>query len=258
MKRRLIAIITIAAMLITMFPSGMFAADESSEPAGTQAGDKTYTITDIDSFKSTIEEIKNSHDTEGLTSATLVFTKDLDFSETDNESDTYFSTVGHNYFSGIDGVTLTLKSKDDPVTLSNLGSTFGNTRLTNAGFNTNDFNARFFTGPMVLDNVKLSTNHRDVFFAQGYPLTITENFQSTTRISLVGGCLGTIKRVDGVGFPASSTGKGGGYEELSKTKEYPATTHLEIYGGDYRFIYGGGYNSNIGSQEGDLASQGTY
>ena len=257
MKRRLIAIITIAAMLITMFPTGIFAADESSELTGTRAGENTYTITDIENFKSTIEDIKTSRDTEGLTSATLIFTEDLDFSSTDNESSSNFTAVGHNYFSGIDGVTLTLKSENDPVTLKNLGSTFGYTRLTNAGFNTNDFDARFFTGPMVLDNVKLSTQHRDVFFAQGYPLTITENFQSTSRISLVGGCLGTIKRVDGVGFP-DRTGIGGGYEELNKTNKYPSTTHLEIHGGDYRFIYGGGYNSDIGSLEGDLDSQGTY
>ena len=257
MKRRLIAIITIAAMLITMFPTGIFAADESSELTGTRAGENTYTITDIKNFKSTIEDIKTSRDTEGLTSATLIFTEDLDFSSTDNESSFNFTAVGHNYFSGIDGVTLTLKSENDPVTLKNLGSTFGYTRLTNAGFNTNDFDARFFTGPMVLDNVKLSTQHRDVFFAQGYPLTITENFQSTSRISLVGGCLGTIKRVDGVGFP-DGTGIGGGYEELNKTKKYPSTTQLEIHGGDYNFIYGGGYNSDIGSLEGDLDSQGTY
>ena len=257
MKRRLIAIITIAAMLITMFPTGIFAADESSELTGTRAGENTYTITDIENFKSTIEDIKTSRDTEGLTSATLIFTEDLDFSSTDNESSSNFTAVGHNYFSGIDGVTLTLKSENDPVTLKNLGSTFGYTRLTNAGFNINDFDARFFTGPMVLDNVKLSTQHRDVFFAQGYPLTITENFQSTSRISLVGGCLGTIKRVDGVGFP-DRTGIGGGYEELNKTNKYPSTTHLEIHGGDYRFIYGGGYNSDIGSLEGDLDSQGTY
>lgn len=55
----------------------------------------------------------------------------------------------------------------------------------------------------------------------------------------MGGCLGTLRRLDGHGFPDSS-GLGGGYEELDKTKNHPASTHLEIYGGDYSYIIGGG------------------
>ncbi len=152
--------------------------------------------------------------------------------------------MGRNYFSGIEGVTLTLTSEGAPVTLSNLGATLGSTRLTNAGFNTNDQNAYFFTGPLVLDKIILDTDERNYYFAQGFPLVITENFKSTTRISLVGGCLGTLRRLDGHGFPDNS-GLGGGYEELDKTNNYPASTHLEIYGGDYSNIIGGGYNSDV-------------
>lgn len=152
--------------------------------------------------------------------------------------------MGRNYFSGIEGVTLTLTSEGAPVTLSNLGATLGSTRLTNAGFNTNDQNAYFFTGPLVLDKIILDTDERNYYFAQGFPLVITENFKSTTRISLVGGCLGTLRRLDGHGFPDNS-GLGGGYEELDKTNNYPASTHLEIYGGDYIHIIGGGYNSDV-------------
>lgn len=178
-----------------------------------------------------------------------MFTQDLEFDYVPHAEMGYDSRydsqyVGRNYFSGIEGVTLTLTSESDPVTLSNLGATLGSTRLTNAGFNTNDQNARFFTGPLVLDKIRLETSTRDFYFAQGFPLVITENFQSTTRISLVGGCLGTLRRLDGHGFPDSS-GLGGGYEELDKTNNYPASTHLEIYGGDYSDIIGGGYNSDV-------------
>lgn len=73
--------------------------------------------------------------------------------------------VGRNYFSGIEGVTLTLTSESDPVTLKNLGATLGSTRLTNAGFNTNDQNAYFFTGPLVLDKIILDTDERNYYFA---------------------------------------------------------------------------------------------
>ena len=194
-------------------------------------------------------EIQALRDESGLTEATIVFTQDLEFDYVPHAEMGYDSRydsqyVGRNYFSGIEGVTLTLTSESDPVTLSNLGATLGSTRLTNAGFNTNDQNARFFTGPLVLDKIRLETSTRDFYFAQGFPLVITENFQSTTRISLVGGCLGTLRRLDGHGFPDSS-GLGGGYEELDKTKNHPASTHLEIYGGDYSYIIGGGYNSDV-------------
>lgn len=205
----------------------------------------TFFITGLDSFKEAVAEIQKQRDESGLAEATLVFTQDLAFDyvpHTEIDYDSQF--VGRNYFSGIEGVTLTLTSEGAPVTLSNLGATLGSTRLTNAGFNTNDQNARFFTGPLVLDKIILETGTRDFYFAQGFPLVITENFQSTTRISLVGGCLGTLRRLDGHGFPDNS-GLGGGYEELDKTNNYPASTHLEIYGGDYIHIIGGGYNSDV-------------
>ena len=209
------------------------------------AEEHEYKVTDLNSFKQVVETIKSERNSNALTEATIIFTQDIDFADTNTETNT--TAVGRNYFSGIEGVTLTLTSEgDEPVTLQNLGATFGSTRLTNAGFNTNDQNARFFTGPMILDNIKLQTSERDYFFAQGYPLVITENFKSTSRISIVGGCLGTNKRIDGTGFPDNDgVGTGHGYEEMDKTKNYPTSTHLEIYGGEYVNIIGGGYNSDI-------------
>ena len=210
-----------------------------------QAEEHEFVVTDLNSFKQVVETIKLGRDTNALTEATIIFKQDIDFTDTNTETE--LTAVGRNYFSGIEGVTLTLTSEGtEPVTLKNLGATFGSTRLTNAGFNTNDQNARFFTGPMILDNIKLQTSDRDYFFAQGYPLVITENFKSTSRISIVGGCLGTNKRMDGTGFPDSDgVGTGHGYEEMDKTENYPTSTHLEIYGGDYVNIIGGGYNSDV-------------
>ena len=72
-----------------------------------------------------------------------MFTQNLEFDyvpHADVDMSPNYDTqyVGKNYFSGIEGVTLTLTSESDPVTLKNLGATLGSTRLTNADFNTND------------------------------------------------------------------------------------------------------------------------
>lgn len=249
MKQKVVWTLTIVVTLILCIPFCTQPAAFASQ--GDDTSSTTFFITDLDSFKEAVVEIQALRDESGLTEATIVFTQDLEFDYVPHAdvdagyTSSYDSQfVGRNYFSGIEGVTLTLTSESDPVTLSNLGATLGSTRLTNAGFNTNDQNARFFTGPLVLDKIRLETSTRDFYFAQGFPLVITENFQSTTRISLVGGCLGTLRRLDGHGFPDSS-GLGGGYEELDKTNNYPASTHLEIYGGDYSDIIGGGYNSDV-------------
>lgn len=249
MKQKGIGMLILAIVIILCMSFCAQAAAFASQGGETSTPLSTFFITDLKSFKAAIADIQTQRDQNGLTTATLVFTQDLAFDYVPHEDlglpsnyDSQF--VGRNYFSGIEGVTLTLTSEGAPVTLSNLGATLGSTRLTNAGFNTNDQNARFFTGPLVLDNIILDTNARDYYFAQGFPLVITENFQSTTPFSLVGGCLGTLRRLDGHGFPDSS-GMGGGYEELDKTNNYPASTHLEIYGGDYSYIIGGGYNSDV-------------
>ena len=132
----------------------------------------TFFITDLDSFKEAVAEIQTLRDESGLTEATLVFTQDLAFdyvphADVDASYNASYDSqfVGRNYFSGIEGVTLTLTSESDPVTLKNLGATLGSTRLTNAGFNTNDQNAYFFTGPLVLDKIILDTDERNYYFA---------------------------------------------------------------------------------------------
>ena len=103
----------------------------------------TFSITDLDSFKKAVAKIQTLRDESGLTEATLVFTQNLEFDyvpHADVDMSPNYDTqyVGKNYFSGIEGVTLTLTSESDPVTLKNLGATLGSTRLTNADFNTND------------------------------------------------------------------------------------------------------------------------
>lgn len=212
-----------------------------------------WEVTDYDSFKTAVTEIKNKRDAKELTEASIVFTQDIEFGYDKHPDEGYtsgsdmdYSYVGQNYFSGIEGVTLTLKSKDTPVTLTNLGATFGSTRLTNSGFEKNGPKARFFTGSMVLDNIKLNTKENTYYFAQGFNLTITENFTSNYKISVVGGNLGKNRRLDGLGF-GDADGKGNNGETLGWIKEENGveSTHLEIYGGNYMYIYGGGYNSDV-------------
>lgn len=219
-------------------PGGTAVTSGDAAPAAFSREGSVWTVTDLASFKEAKADIEIERDNNGLTEATIVFTQDLEFDH-DVEPDNA-SAVGHNYFSGIEGVTLTLTSEGaERVTLSNFGATLGYTREKNAGFNTNDHNARFFTGPLVLDNIELETNARDIYFAQGFPVTFTENFHSTTRISVAGGCMGTNRKLDGVGFD-------GGYVQFRKDPTAcPASTHIEIYGGQFSAVYGGGYNSDV-------------
>ena len=84
----------------------------------------TFFITDLDSFKEAVAKIQTLRDESGLTEATLVFTQNLEFdyvshADVDKSYNSNYDTqfVGKNYFSGIEGVTLTLTSESDPVTL---------------------------------------------------------------------------------------------------------------------------------------------
>lgn len=233
------AIALVAALAGGLVP-GTALAEADPVPAVSRAREGSiWTVTDLVSFKGAKAEIEDARDDEGLTEATIVFTQDIAF-DYDDEEPNIVNAVGRNYFSGIEGVTLTLTSStEDPVTLTDFGATLGSTRLWNAGFNTNDNNARFFTGPLVLDNIKLKADDRDIFFAQGFPVTFTENFRSTERISVAGGCMGTNRKLDGVGFD-------GGYVQFGKDPSAcPTSTHIEVYGGQFSAIYGGGYNSDV-------------
>lgn len=213
--------------------------------------------------RAAVAEIKEKRDGEGLTEATLVFVNDVTFTYDkhpdagwDSGSDYDARYVAENYFSGVEGVTLTLKSADanNPAHLRNLGATFGNTRLHNAGFSLNNGEtARLFTGPMVLDNIVFDTtdrngNVRDEVYvvAQGHKLVMTERFSSTEPLHVIGGNLGKYRRLDGMGFGdedgiASDGSTLGWIEEPRGSKP----THLEIYGGSYGYIYAGGFNSDV-------------
>ena len=160
MKQKVVWTLTIVVTLILCIPFCTQPAAFASQ--GDDTSSTTFFITDLASFKEAVVEIQALRDESGLTEATIVFTQDLEFDYVPHAEMGYDSRydsqyVGRNYFSGIEGVTLTLTSESDPVTLKNLGATLGTTRLTNAGFNTNDQNAYFFTGPLVLDNIILDT-----------------------------------------------------------------------------------------------------
>ena len=174
MKQKVVWTLTIVVTLILCIPFCTQPAAFTSQ--GDDTSSTTFFITDLDSFKEAVVEIQALRDESGLTEATIVFTQDLEFDYVPHAdvdagyTSSYDSQfVGRNYFSGIEGVTLTLTSESGPVTLKNLGATLGSTRLTNAGFNTNDQNARFFTGPLVLDKIRLETSTRGFYFAQGVP-----------------------------------------------------------------------------------------
>lgn len=224
--------------------------------ASLAAAGSVWEITDSASFNAAVADIKAQRDQNSLTEATIVFTQDMEFDYDPHPDEGYTSGtymdsryVGKNYFSGIEGVTLTLTSKSAPVKLKNLGATFGNTRLNNTGFYTGSGErARFFTGPMVLDHIVLDTDNSDstYYFAQGHTLIFTENFASTEEICVVGGNLGTRRRLDGLGF-GDADGKGPNGQTLGWIEESAgvASTRLEIYGGHFGYIYGGGYNSDV-------------
>ena len=171
-----------------------------------------FEITTEDSFQSALQKIREGRDSKTITEATLIFKNDFNFTyepHGDAEYDVKF--VGKNYFSGVEGVTITLASDEKgPYTIRNLGATFGSMRLNNSGFNSLNRGevARFFTGAMVLDNIKLDVGNQDrpYYIAQGFPLKITENFTSVDstgkgkRMNLIGGCVGKYRRLDGLGF----------------------------------------------------------
>lgn len=256
-----------AVCLVAMFflaGNQAFAAENAS---GGGAGGLTtvseWQVSSDAEVRAAVAEIKEKRDGEGLTEATLVFTNDVTFTYDkhpdagwDSGEDYDFLYVGENYFSGVEGVTLTLKSANDnsPAHLRNLGATFGNTRLQNAGFSLNDGQtARLFTGPMILDNIVFDTtdkngNVRDEVYvvAQGHKLVMTERFSSTKPLHVIGGNLGQYRRLDGMGFgdedgiaPDGSTL--GWIVESGGSKP----THLEIYGGSFGWIYAGGFNSDV-------------
>ena len=145
MKQKLIWMLTIALILFLGMPFYPQPAAFASQSGETSTPPPTFSITDLDSFKKAVAKIQTLRDESGLTEATLVFTQDLAFdyvphADVDASYNASYDSqyVGRYYFSGIEGVTLTLTSESDPVTLKNLGATLGSTRLTNADFNTND------------------------------------------------------------------------------------------------------------------------
>ena len=69
MKRRLIAIITIAAMLITMLPTGMFAADETT----------TIQVGSMDELNNAYETIEASDQEEATIELTGNITLDSEY-----------------------------------------------------------------------------------------------------------------------------------------------------------------------------------
>ncbi|MDO5043072.1 MAG: hypothetical protein Q4D92_06120, partial [Slackia sp.] len=209
-------------------------------------------------MRAVVAEIKEKRDNEGLTEATLVFLNDVEFTydkhpDAGYESGSRFdsSYVGRNYFSGIEGVTLTLKSPEgaEPSALKNFGATWGNTRMGNAGFSVkNGETARAFTGDLVLDNVALDPVRDKVFyFAQGHRFETTARFSMTKPASLYGGLMGKRERLDGLGF-GSDTGIDADGNTLGwKDLGYAGvpSTHLELRGGQFSEVFGGGFNGAV-------------
>lgn len=214
------------------------------------ASNNTWTVTDLTSFNEAVEKIKSERDTNGLSEATIVLTQDITFKAEDYQDSEY---IGDNYFSGVEDVTITLTSDENgPYKVKRLGATYSHNQQGYLGFEGasqgSGANARLFTGPMVLDNIILDTHEDDYYFAQGYKLVFTENFQNTSPISVVGGNLGTQRRLDGQGFESydkpglTNDGKVAAWKT---EKEGVASTHLEIRGGNFIYVIAGGYNSDV-------------
>lgn len=216
-----------------------------------------FEIESNDDLRAAITEIKQKRDVEGLTEATIVFTQDIAFdydrqpgSGWESGSDMDARHVGKNYFSGVEGVTLTLKSPEgaEPSTVKNLGATWGSTRLANAGFSTkNGETARCFTGPMVLDNIVLDPVRDDVYyFAQGNVFETTTRFSMTRKAHLYGGTMGRYVRQDGMGFGDKDGVRNDdsilGWREPDGGVE---STRLVLRGGEYSSVVGGGYNGEV-------------
>ena len=214
------------------------------------ASNNTWTVTDLTSFNEAVEEIKSKRDTNGLSEATIVLTQDITFEAEDYQNSVH---IGDNYFSGVEDVTITLTSDENgPYKVKRLGATYSHNQQSYLGFEGanqgSGADARLFIGPLILDNIILDTHKDDYYFAQGHKLVFTENFQNTSPISVVGGNLGTQRRLDGQGFESydkpglTNDGKVAAWKT---EKEGVASTRLEIRGGNFIYVIAGGYNSDV-------------
>lgn len=215
-----------------------------------RANENKWTVTDLNSFNQAVEEIKTKRDNDGLTDATIVLTEDITFTA---ETYQYSESIGDNYFSGIENVTLTLTSDENgPHTIKRFGATYSHNQQGYLGFEGAEqgsgSDARLLIGSMILDNIIWDTHEEDYIFAQGHNLVFTENFKNTNVISVVGGNLGTQYRQDGKGFEGynepglTNKGEKAAWKTVAEGVD---STHLEVYGGNFAYVIAGGYNSDV-------------
>ncbi len=146
---------------------------------GLQVSENSYEVSSADELNTILKKIKNNQDTE----AKIVLTADI---ATETE------------FAGIEGKNITLQSKGQEKHSFNLSETI--------------------QGNVVLDNVKLANDEKDVVYANGNKFETTANFQ------------GIIHNI-----------YGGGNENTAIVRD----TYLILRGGTFSSIYGGGCNSTV-------------
>ena len=219
MKRRLIAIITIAAMLITMLPTGMFAADETT----------TIQVGSMDELNNAYETIEASDQEE----ATIELTGNI--------------TLDSEYF-GVKGKHITVVSSGEDSYKISEASGFSDIKLTgDVTFeNVNLSSTLFACGNTVEFGEKYTGTGLKLYGGSNEDLDLTTNGDAdgSTHIIIRNG---KFKSVVGGNKDTFTQGEYHEYADWSDPGENKHTTlkgnvKIDVYGGSF----GGSYNIDVG------------